>query len=214
MTTSSSEFAICQIAFRHRFDLLFELIGLTMYTRIYLFLALIVALYAGSALADGHTADYIVLDIEDGDTLLLEIEGQSVRAQLLGIDAPEDADNPKFRLDLKNTEMDAEQLKQLGMAATLHLKSLIAIGESVTMQGALREKDRYGRIPVIIDNMAGRTLSEAMVQDGYAIALPPTEQDYAYGRRLDRLERFSRKSSNGLWGSHPDTFRNWYDRTR
>ena len=185
-----------------------------MYLKKIPFFALLIALYSGPVLAEGHAGKYTVLEVEDGDTLLLEIEGEPVRAQLLGIDAPEDGDNPKFRLDLKNTEMGAEQLKKLGKAATMHLKSLVAVGESVTIQGAMRVKDRYGRIPVIVDNRAGRTLSEAMVQDGYAIALPATEQDYAYGKRLDRLEQLSRKSNNGLWGSHPDTFRNWYDRTR
>ena len=168
----------------------------------------------GSALADGPAVGYELLEVEDGDTLLLVINGESVRVQLLGIDAPEDTENPKFKLDLKNTGMEPSQLMQLGVAATGHLNSLLSVGENLTIQGELREKDRYGRIPAIVSNAAGRSLSEAMVQDGYAIALAPTEQDYAYGKRLDRLERFSRKSNNGLWGSHTELFRNWYDRTR
>jgi len=179
-----------------------------------LILGCLLSLYTVSVLADASVQTYPVLQVEDGDTLLLEIEGESVRVQLLGIDAPEDSENPKFKLDLKNTEMDAGLLRQLGIEATSHLESLVSAGDSVTIDGELREKDRYGRIPAIVNNATGRPLPSAMIQDGYAIALEPTEQDYAYGRRLDRLERFSRKSHNGLWGSHPEAFRNWYDRTR
>ncbi len=176
--------------------------------------ALLTLIFSSAALADGPVVDYALLKVEDGDTLLLEIAGEPVRVQLLGIDAPEDTENPKFKLDLKKTEMEPEQLKQLGTAATGHLQSLVAVGEIVTIQGDIREKDRYGRVPAIVSNAAGRALPDAMVQDGYAIALELTERDYAYGRRLDRLERFSRKSNNGLWGSHPEETRKWYDRTR
>jgi len=186
----------------------------TMNIRPHVLPALLIFIFSITVLADEPTIDYPLLEVEDGDTLLLEIAGEPVRVQLLGIDAPEDAENPKFKLDLEKTEMQPGQLKQLGAAATGHLQSLVTVGEMVTIQGDIREKDRYGRVPAIVSNTDGRALPDAMVQDGYAIALEPTEQDYAYGRRLDRLERFSRKSNNGLWGTHPEEFRNWYDRTR
>jgi len=185
-----------------------------MNTRPHLFFALLVSLLSAPLLAEEPTATYPLLEVEDGDTLLLDIEGEPVRVQLLGIDAPEDADNPKFKLDLENTGMAYDELKQLGLASSEHLKSLLIVGEKVSIQGSLREKDRYGRIPAVIDNAAGRSLPEAMVQDGYAIALPVTKRDFSYNKRLDRLERFSRKSNNGLWGSHHESFRKWYDRTR
>ncbi len=34
--------------------------------------------------------------------------------------------------------------------------------------------------PAILSNSKGRILSEAMVQDGFAIALPPSEADQAF----------------------------------
>lgn len=185
-----------------------------MNTNPYLFLVLFVSFLSAPVLAEGSAGTYPLLGVEDGDTLLLNIEGESVRVQLLGIDAPEDEDNPKFTLDLENTKMAYDELKQLGAASTAHLKSLVMVGENVSIQGSLREIDRYGRIPAVVNNAAGRPLPEAMVRDGYAIALQATKQDYSYNRRLDRLERFSRKSNNGLWGSHTESFRKWYDRTR
>ena len=157
---------------------------------------------------------YPVLEIEDGDTLILEIDGRTQRVQLLGIDAPEDAENAKFNLDLKQTGLAAAQLMALGEAATAYLGQLVGESARVSLEADLDSRDKYGRIPARVFNAEGRPLAEAMVQDGYAIALPSASMDSDYIERLDRLERFARKRGDGLWGSHAETTRAWYDRTR
>lgn len=186
----------------------------TMKNRITLLLSLFILLTPGFTYAAQGKLSYPLEKIEDGDTLVLSIKGESVRVQLLGIDAPEDTANPKFKSDLSKTEIDAEELLLLGTAATEHMQTLVKEGEMMMIQGALRAPDRYGRTPAIISNAEGRVLSEAMIQDGFAIAMPPSEEDNEFIRRLDRLERFARKSNNGLWGRYPELSRNWYDRTR
>lgn len=177
-------------------------------------LCMLALIMPGSAFATQADISYPLEKIEDGDTLVLSIEGESVRVQLLGIDAPEDTDNPKFKSDLNKTELEADELVLLGKAATEHMKTLVKEGDMILIRGELRTPDRYGRTPAIASNAEGRGLSEAMVQDGFAIAMPPSEEDSDFIRRLGRLERFSRKSNNGLWGRYPDLARDWYDRTR
>lgn len=185
-----------------------------MKNRFKLLLCLFVLLAPGSATATQASLSYPLEKIEDGDTLVLSVEGESVRVQLLGIDAPEDTHNPKFKSDLGKTEIQAETLLLLGKAATEHMRTLVNEGEPIIIQGELRAPDRYGRSPAIISNSEGRLLSEAMVQDGFAVAMSPSEEDNEFFRRLDRLERFARKSNNGLWGRYPQLSRDWYDRTR
>ena len=185
-----------------------------MTSKITIFITLLLVLNSAQLMAEEAT--YPVQSIEDGDTLLVEINGHSERIQLLGIDAPENTENPKFKLDVEQTGLAKMLLLDLGNLAAEYLQTLVSEGEQITLQGDLSIKDRYGRIPAKAINNDGRELGEAMVQDGYAIALArdqfPEEQDYMH--RLDRLERFSRKSANGLWGSHRETVRAWYDRTR
>ncbi len=186
-----------------------------MNTKQTLFVASLFLFNAGSALADEPSTHYIVQQAEDGDTLVIDINGQSQRVQLLGIDAPENTENPKFTLDLKATEISKQKLLELGVAATDYLQSLAPVGSKVTIEGDLSNKDKYGRIPAIVINAEGRALPEAMVQDGYAIPLEQqADDDEAYMRRLGRLERFSRKAQNGLWGNHSEPMHHWYDRTR
>ncbi len=181
----------------------------------HLFVATLLLINAGSVFATEPSAAYAVQQVEDGDTLLIDINGQSQRVQLLGIDAPENSENPKFMLDSEVTGLSKEQLLQLGVAATEYLQKLAPVGSDVTIKGDLNKKDKYGRLPAVVINAEGRPLPEAMVQDGYAIPLQQqAEDEEVYMRRLDRLERFSRKSQNGLWGNQSETMHNWYDRTR
>lgn len=161
-------------------------------------------------------ATYTVQSVKDGDTLIVEINGVAEQIQLLGIDAPENTENPKLELDMQQTGMTSTQLFEIGNAAARYLQTLIAEGDSITLQSDIAVKDRYGRIPAKVINADGHILGESMVREGYAIVLPldsfPDEQEYMY--RLDRLERYSRQSNNGLWGSHQEIVRPWYERTR
>ena len=187
-----------------------------MNTRLVPLLALFCAWHIILPQANAAEASFVVQSIEDGDTLLVELDGQAQRIQLLGIDAPENVDNPKLKHDIEKSGLDKAVLLALGQAAAEHLSTLVAPGDRVALSGDLENKDRYGRILAQVSNRHGQILGEAMVQAGYAIALPrnqfPEQQDYL--RRLDRLERFARKANNGLWGSHSEQVRAWYDRTR
>ncbi len=187
-----------------------------MNTRMAPLLGLLMAWHVSLSQAGEADPSYVVQAVEDGDTLLVELDGQAQRIQLLGIDAPENADNPKLKHDMEKSGLEKARLLALGQAATEHLQSLVAAGDEVVITGDLKSKDRYGRILAQVRNREGQILGETMIQAGYAIALPrsqfPAQQ--AYMRRLDRLERFARKANNGLWGSHPELVRTWYDRTR
>ena len=164
--------------------------------------------------ASAPTRLYVVEAVEDGDTVVLQVNGKSTRVQILGIDAPESAQNAKFKLDVKNTGLSEATLLELGEASSAYMQSLLAVGEQVSIQGELRAADRYGRIPAVVRNAAGKDLGDTMVLDGYAVVLDGAEQDREYVQRLGRVERIARKSNNGLWGSYAETFRLWYDRTR
>ncbi len=141
-----------------------------------------------------------LVEVEDGDTLLVMLNGAPTRIQLAGIDAPEDKPNPKFNLDLRRTGLPAEKLLALGRAATLYLRKLAPPGSTLTLDGDLHKKDRYGRIVLTVRTADGRSLNERMVADGYARALGP-----AYLA----LQKEAQQNHRGLWGSHPDATRAW-----
>ena len=55
--------------------------------------------------------------VKDADTLRVEVDGESYRIQLPGIDAPESVPNPKLLRDVERTGRDAETLLAMGRRA-------------------------------------------------------------------------------------------------
>lgn len=178
--------------------------------------AVLLALCLNPIISPAATTEgsFPLFEVEDGDTLVFEINGKNERIQLTGIDAPEDTENPKFKLDLKKTSMSEAQLLSLGRAATEHIGALLADSQALTLRADFASKDRYGRIPAIVLDANGKSVAEQMVLDGYAVALPTPNMDTDQIERLERMERFSRQAGNGLWQTHAVEMRNWYDRTR
>ncbi len=173
--------------------------------RIVLLIALVTVPPSGLAAADSASSrdsQFRVLSIEDGDTLVVEMNGETRRIQLLGIDAPEDVPNPKLQRDQQRTGLDTDSLLGIGQAATRHLKSLIAPGQTVKLEGNLRKQDKYGRIPAIAYDHRGRSLNEAMVEDGYAVVLDRYPLQRGLRDRLKAMQQTAIAERRGLWGAH------------
>jgi endonuclease YncB( thermonuclease family) len=143
------------------------------------------------------------LHVEDGDTLLVRIDGQEQRVQLRGIDAPEDRDNPKLQRDLARTGMARERLLALGQMATAHLERLTRIGGPHTLHYDPAQKDRYGRLTGDLLDVRGRSLAESAVSAGYAIAARDGTE------RFRTLQAQAQRESRGLWGLEAEATERW-----
>ncbi len=162
------------------------------------------------AMANAQTQNYTVENIEDGDTItIIDLDGESQRIQLSGIDAPEDTDNAKLELDIKKKGLPKEALLEIGELATGFLKSEMAAGQKVTLQGDLSKRDKYGRIPAIVINEKGESLNLLMVREGYAILLTRYPLKESFKAALEEAQQHARSSKNGLWGSHPEVMAKW-----
>ena len=161
-----------------------------------------VGYFSGCGTALSAEQAYRVLSVEDGDTLLVEMDGRAQRLQLLGIDAPEDVANPKLHRDQQRTGLAADTLLAIGRAATRHLESLTPPGQKVFLEGELEKRDKYGRVPVIASGPDGRVLNEAMVEDGYAVVLDSYPLEDEFLDRLRRHEKTAVDGERGLWGAH------------
>ena len=168
---------------------------------------LIVAYCSGSFAASLPSK---LLKVEDGDTLVVEIEGVENRIQISGIDAPENTDNAKFQLDIRTTGLDAAALLVIGNAATEHLKSLLPSGGTVMIDADMNGRDKYGRVPAIVANSNGLQLNEKMVEDGYAAVLTRYPLNAEFKTRLQQKQDNAKKANRGLWGKHPKTTGAWF----
>lgn len=135
-----------------------------------LFVALLLLLNACDVRDSGITGK--VINVADGDTVTMMIDGRKEKIRLYGIDAPE--------------------LRQaFGKRAKLFTKSM-AYGKTVSL---LRmDQDRYGRTVGVI-TVDGISLNEALVTAGYAWHYRQFSRD----SKLDALELEARLKRKGLW---------------
>ncbi len=147
------------------------------------------------------------VQIEDADTLLVEVAGVSYRVQLPDIDAPENTANPKLQRDIERTGLDAEALLALGRRADEGLRDLLRDFAPYQLHFDPDNRDRYGRVPGELVNAAGQQLSLRLVEEGYAV--PVVNTDPLRQAALDAAASAARAGGRGLWGTQSDNFARW-----
>jgi len=152
---------------------------------------------------------YTVKSVEDGDTIVVDYKGKEQRVQLIGINAPENTQNPKLNLDSKQKNIEESDLLKMGKLATDHLKELIKPGDKVSLLGNLTQKDKYNRLPAIVINEKNDSLNQLMVKNGYALLLTRFPLNDALKTSLDTAQTQAQEEKTGLWGSHAELMYKW-----
>jgi micrococcal nuclease len=162
-----------------------------------------------SILSCSQESGYLVENIEDGDTITVNLNGKSQRIQLSGIDAPENTENAKLQLDVTKKNLNKDALLEMGNLATNFLKTQISTGQKVQLQGDLSKTDKYGRIPAIVIDKNGNSVNENMVKQGYAILLGRYPLAAEFKSKLEAAEQQAREELKGLWKSHAEITHLW-----
>ena len=146
------------------------------------------------------------VDVEDADTLLVQVGGSSYRVQLPGVDAPESVMNPKLQRDIGRTGLSADLLLPLGQAAVTGLQQLLPSFQPYRLVFDPEAKDRYGRTPGDLVDDQGVSLSLRLVEAGFAVpARPAATREQALRDAAAR----ARQGRRGLWQSHPEAAAAW-----
>jgi endonuclease YncB( thermonuclease family) len=143
------------------------------------------------------------IQVEDGDTVRVQLQGRETRVQLTGIDAPEDSDNPKLQKDLERTGLETERLLALGRAATRYLEMLTQLQDPHALHYEPGNRDRYGRLTGVLYNRLGESMSDYMVAAGFAVASAKAPE------RLRELQLDARRDTRGLWQKDPEAMALW-----
>lgn len=152
------------------------------------------------------------IQVEDGDTVLIPIQGEPQRIQLAFIDAPESVDNPKLQRDLGRTGLERERLLTLGHAASVYLGRLLEQGAPWTLRYQPGKRDRYGRLFGDLQDQAGISLSDAMVRDGYARLLGRGAVPAERRSSLTAVQEQAAAAGKGLWELDAEATRAWAGR--
>lgn len=117
-----------------------------------------------------------VVDVLDGDTFVVDIDGDSAQVRLIGIDAPEDGEC--WSAEAANT------LRRL-------------LGDAVVLDVDQSDRDQFGRLLRFVSS-AGTDVNVEMVRQGAAIARP-YPPDTSREDELEQAQREAQRAEVGLW---------------
>jgi micrococcal nuclease len=140
-------------------------------------------------------AGYVrVVDITDGDTIVVENEGKEYTVRFLGVDTPEVKDPRK-------------SVQCFGFQASNFTRSQLQ-AKAVRLESDPMEEniDAFGRLLRYIYLPDGSLFNLQMVEEGYAFAYEkyPTQKT----QELKQAEDRARASNKGLWGGCSVTIKN------
>lgn len=127
-----------------------------------------------------------VVEIVDGDTVLVAIDGGRETVRLIGIDTPE-------------TKKPATPVECFGPEATEFLTSLIPPGTNVELHRDIESRDHFGRLLAYLFRRAdGLFVNREILIKGFArtLSIPPNT---TYSGDFDEVASRARRENEGLW---------------
>lgn len=130
---------------------------------------------------------YKVVQFDDGDTIVVDMDGTQEKIRFIGVDTPETHDPRKA-------------VQCFGQAASDYTKSRIGTQPVRLETDPLStNRDRYNRLLRYVYLPDGTLLNADLIKNGYAFAylgFPFTKQE-----EFHQLQTTARESNTGLWAS-------------
>lgn len=142
----------------------------------------------------------VVLDVADGDTLMIDCNGKKEPIRLIGIDAPESTMNRKAGTDAIRTGESLLTIASKGIDAKRFVERIVKKGDVVAIAFDVQTRDKDGQLLGYVYLPDGRMLNEEIVRAGYAkvITIPPNVK---YRERFLEAYKEARMYRRGLWKS-------------
>ncbi|MEP0923451.1 thermonuclease family protein [Leptolyngbya sp. ST-U4] len=139
-----------------------------------------------STTSQGEVAQ--VVNVHDGDTMRVLLNGKEERIRLCGIDAPE----------LK---------QQLGEASRNNLRSLVN-QSSNQVRLTVVDVDRYGREVAEVFSLSGTVLNVEQIKSGNAYLYRQYASNCPHKAQMEQAETAAQQSRQGIW-KYPDVLKPW-----
>ena len=173
--------------------------------RAFLFLSILLLFLSLAFVSFAGQYHAILTKITDGDTVWVIMGGNQIKLRLLGIDTPEEWPSRKMNKDVKACNTTFKNMRELGLAATRHTKTMLFKGEDITVETF--GKGYYGRTLAFIILPNKINYNEQEVADGYACVYryhghKSNEITQIEFTKLNKLMDQAKSHKRGLWRSH------------
>jgi len=132
-------------------------------------------------------SDYQVTKVDDGDTIIIDMNGAAEKVRFIGVDTPETKDPRKA-------------VQCYGKLASEFTKNKIN-NQRVRLEAdeLNTNRDRYNRLLRYVYLPDGTLLNAEIIRQGYGFAY--TSFPFTQKEEFKQLEDFARTNNIGLWGS-------------
>jgi micrococcal nuclease len=144
-----------------------------------------------------------VLQVIDGDTIIVDLDGRREHVRLIGIDTPEARPNHRSELQAQQRHVDQKTILQLGNRASNYTRELLPKKSTVFLEFDVSRRDKYQRLLAYAWITRGnpetaRLVNEDILKAGYAYTLtvPP---NLKHRQRLALAFTEARREKRGLW---------------
>lgn len=131
-----------------------------------------------------------VIRVKDGDTYVLNIDGEETTVRLIGVDTPESVAPSEYT---KENTSEGEVISEL-------VKQKLQQGTTLCVEYDIEKTDKYGRTLAYLYFEDGVMVQEWLLQNGYAqvmIIQPNTK----YAERFAEIQSNAADNKVGLWNS-------------
>jgi len=128
-----------------------------------------------------------VVQVVDGDTIKVMLDGEKVTVRLANINTPESVDPRR-------------EVECLGQEASEHL-TFLATNQSVRLlvDETQSSQDRYGRLIRFVQLADGRDLGLLMIEAGFARSTPYGRGEHKYYSQYQAAQQQAESQKQGLW---------------
>ncbi|MFA7049653.1 MAG: thermonuclease family protein [Patescibacteria group bacterium] len=127
---------------------------------------------------------YQVVEVVDGDTIKIDLDGSIESIRLIGMDTPETVDPRK-------------PVQCFGEESSKKAKELL-LNKKVRLEDDPTQYDKYGRLIKYVYLENGEMYNKKMIEDGYAHEYT-YDIPYKYQSEFQEAEKYARENKLGLW---------------
>lgn len=138
-----------------------------------------------------YTAE--VKKVSDGDTIVVNVNGEKAKLRLLWIDTPEKSEGYKLLNDADKCGVSKRKMRDLGQKATAYAKRNFHVKDKVKIK--IEGQGDFKRYLALIWNKNGELYNEEVIKDGYACIYTKKK----YPKYLEELLAEAKKKRRGLW---------------
>ena len=156
-----------------------------------------------SAEIPSNTREAKIVQVIDGDTVIVELDRQREHLRMIGIDTPESRPNKRSQRQAADRHIDQKTILQLGRRSSDHTRALLPKKSLVRLEFDVERRDHYGRLLayIWIPNQGrgeSKMANEEILSAGYAypLSVPP---NLKYREKFGRAFKEARQAKRGLW---------------